>query len=359
MQGWSLTTGEHRFPWELPFDLTVDDLTFRVDVSAVPTRNGQAFVLTLDQPRNEGVTLDQLDLTRTNKQTLTELLDNRHGVVGNVGYFRRNFETQRVLVQAMRDQGRRVYTLDEWSDRPIRGVHQCRTDAEVKLGLRQLGRAVLRQQPDVVLVPHLYAYDETTSTMLDAATAGCLVLAGMNSVPDAVFSTLAIVSWCCVHAPARSARAIAGHIRGCLAEAAIPAVCRNCSEEYHPPQRMIEALQMPAALAANAQFLRGQGCDHCGGSGVDGEVRVHELLVLDSELRTMIAEAALLPNFVREGIAVRERATSNGMVAIYEDVLRKVAAGLSPLDQVWNWCRHMPGCKTSMELHRGESHRWA
>src|SRR5690606_35752482 len=177
-------------------------------------------------------------------------------------------------------------------------------------------RAVLRQDPDVVMVGEMRDR-ETVEVGMAAALTGHLVLSTLhtNDSPGAI-ARLAEMG-----APAYL---VAGGLIGVLAQRLARRLCTHCREPYDAGAADLAALGLPAR---QVRLHRPRGCTRCDGSGFRGRVGIYELLLVDARVRELIlALAAADP--------VRHAARAAGMDTLAQDAWHKVRHGLTSLDEV-------------------------
>jgi type II secretory ATPase GspE/PulE/Tfp pilus assembly ATPase PilB-like protein len=214
-----------------------------------------------------------------------------------------------------------LMTVEETLELPVEGVHQVPVHAGKGSGTAATLKAVLRQAPDVLMVEELRD-PEAVALAARAALAGCLILGGLpaQDAPEALARLLDLGAdpWL-----------IATATCGVLAQQLIPRVCEVCAEAYAPEPRLLQALEARFGPLRDAAFRRGKGCAQCHGSGTRGRVAVFELLLLDEELRSVIAAGEHCPKAL-----LRSHRRRCGLPTLEEDAYRKACLGVVAPEEV-------------------------
>jgi general secretion pathway protein E/type IV pilus assembly protein PilB len=116
-------------------------------------------------------------------------------------------------------------------------------------------------------------------------------------------------------------------LRAVMAQRLTRKICGKCKRPYSPDPRELRSLNITSQQAANANFAKGAGCEHCHGSGYRGRAGIFEIFVSNDELQRMIYENAGTSR-------LRDKARSLGMRTMREDGLRKVLSGMTTIEEV-------------------------
>jgi type IV pilus assembly protein PilB len=198
-------------------------------------------------------------------------------------------------------------------------INQFQVQEKVGLTFSKALRTLLRQDPDVIMVGEIRD-EETARTAIQAALTGHLV-----------FSTLHTNSAC--SAVTRLVNMgvepylIAAALNAVLAQRLVRRTCSKCRQSYEPPRTVRKALERMGCEIP--EFFRGVGCRHCRNTGFSGRIGIHELLLLNEELRDAIASRAPLQT-------LEELARRRGMVTLRQDGFRKVREGITTVEEVFH-----------------------
>ena len=207
-------------------------------------------------------------------------------------------------------------TIEDPVEYQLRGIGQIQVNPRIDLTFASGLRAVLRQDPDVILLGEIRDR-ETVEIALQAALTGHLVFSTLhtNDAPGALTRLLDM---------AVEPFLISSSLLAVLAQRLVRRVCPACGREGPPG-----AEERAALGAATPAMLRhaGPGCADCRGTGYRGRTAIHELLVVNDQIRTLIMARA-------DAAAVRRRATADGMATLRDDGLAKVCEGVTTLAEV-------------------------
>lgn len=308
---------EHRLPQDGRFTIQLVGKRWDVRVSTVPTAHGEKAVCRLLPKDATAISLEELGMLERERKLFEQIISKPHGmllVTGPTGSGKTT--TLYTALRLMDTVGRNVITIEDPIEYELPRVTQIQVHPRIDLTFARALRAVLRQDPDVVMVGEIR----------DAETLGMAVQAALTG--HFVFSTLH-----CNDSASAATRAtdmglepflFSSSVVGVIAQRLVRKICLKCrvSEPMPEPLRQRLGIQDP-----NAAIYRGKGCAECRHTGYKGRIAVFELLSMSDAVRTAIQER-------RSAAEIRRAAVSTGMVALREDALRKVLAGLTTLEEV-------------------------
>jgi type IV pilus assembly protein PilB len=317
------------------------DVDFRA--STLRTLHGEKMVLrVLDQ--NRGVPpLEELGFSASALNDLRGFLKFQHGmilVVGPTGSGKTT--TLCSALMAVQSERTNVITIEDPIEYQLPGINQTQVNEKIKLTFASALRSILRQDPDVILVGEIRD-NETARIAMQAAQTGHLVLTTLHTddAPSAVtrLTDIGVEPY-----------VIASATIGIVAQRLVRRLCPGCRRQYTPPPETLRALNITEAEAANIPFYRPVGCDACHHTGYKGRMGIYEVMKVTDRIRRMIAQRA-------SEDAIREVAQSTGMLALGDDALAKVKAGVTTAEEllrVVTEVREMrsvcPGCSGPVAL---------
>ena len=312
-----LDIAERRLPQDGRIRLRVAGRDIDVRVSLVPTGFGERVVLRLLDRAAALLDLPELGLAPAAAAVLDRLLAQSHGIIlvtGPTGSGKTT--TLYAALQRLRTGERNIMTIEDPVEYQLRGIGQIQVNPRIDLTFASGLRAVLRQDPDVILLGEIRDR-ETVEIALQAALTGHLVFSTLhtNDAPGALTRLLDM---------AVEPFLISSSLLAVLAQRLVRRVCPACGREGPPG-----AEERAALGAATPAMLRhaGPGCNDCRGTGYRGRTAIHELLVVNDQIRTLIMARA-------DAAAVRRRATADGMATLRDDGLAKVCEGVTTLAEV-------------------------
>jgi type II secretory ATPase GspE/PulE/Tfp pilus assembly ATPase PilB-like protein len=296
--------------------LTVGETRIGVRVSTLPSQGGEKVVLRLLDPRAAARSLDDIGMEPPLRSALEATLVREHGLFLVTGPTGSGKSTTLYAALRSRDRaGRNIITLEDPVEYRVDGITQVQVQPRAGLTFASALRAVLRQDPDVIMVGEMRDA-ETAEVGLAAALTGHLVLTTLHT-NDAASAVGRLVEM------GAARYLVAGGLAGVLAQRLVRRVCPDCRTAVPVTGDELYDLGLPTP----AHLPGATGCDRCGGTGYRGRLGIFELLRVDAAMRELILAGAPVD-------ALREAAAAAGAVPLAVDAWRKVEAGLTTLDEV-------------------------
>lgn len=287
-------------------------------ISTLPTINGEKVVMRVLERQSSAQSLEDLGLSEHNLKRLMHVVAKPQGIIlatGPTGSGKTT--TLYALLQHNASPERNYVTIEDPVEFHVDMAGQVPVKERIGLSFASVLRAILRQDPDVILLGEIRD-EETADVAFHAAMTGHLV-----------YSTLHTSS-----AAATVARlldlglkpfVLASALEAIIAQRLVRRVCTHCREEIPPPSEVLEQLgsqfQSPDLV-----FYRGRGCEKCH-KGYKGRVAIHEVLTMNEDLRIAITEGA-------SAMQIETIAREQGMKVLLDDALEKLRAGLTTPDEV-------------------------
>ncbi|QBK05050.1 type II/IV secretion system protein [Hylemonella gracilis] len=316
----NLDFAEKRRPQDGRISLIQKGRSHDFRLSIVPSVFGEKAVIRVVGSSDQRVTpLDELGFSHGNHALLTQLIQRPHGVLlvtGPTGSGKTT--TLYAALARLHSPEINIVTVEDPVELRIDGVTQIQTHAAIGLDFAQVLRAVLRQDPEVLLIGEIRDL-ETARIATQAALTGHLVMATLhtNSALQAVTRLVEIGVPPFLVAPS---------VIGVLAQRLVRRICPHCKERYEPSPDVLEALFHNRGEAP-VHFCRGRGCQRCHGSGYVGRMGIHEVFVLTDTIRDLIARQQSL-------IEIQRAALQHGFRSMRHDGVLKVLQGLTTLEEV-------------------------
>jgi len=311
-----LDIAERRLPQDGRIRLRLQDRHVDVRVSTLPSLHGESVVLRLLDKEQGTLGLEDLGMAGVTLTRFLEVLERPHGIVLATGPTGSGKTTSLyAAVERLRTGREKILTVEDPVEYELRGVPQVPVNEKVGVTFATALRALLRQDPDVMLVGEIRD-PETAEIATHAALTGHLVLSTLhtNDAPSALTRLIDL---------GVPAYLVASTVEAVLAQRLVRKVCAQCRETTPVSQAISVALSVEFSTVVTV----GRGCPACRGTGYRGRVGLYELLVMSDGLR-----AALLAS--PESAALRSRAVHEGMLTLRDDGRRLIREGVTTPEEI-------------------------
>ena len=315
-----LDIAERRRTQDGRIKVTVGDKDLDLRVSIIPTNHGQSVVMRILDKDNIKIGLRQLGFLDEDYQKFKNLIRRPNGIILVTGPTGSGKTTSLyAALNELNTPDRKIITAEDPVEYYLEGVNQVEIRHEIGLDFARVIRAMLRQAPNIILVGEMRDL-ETAQMGIQASLTGHLVFSTLhtNDAPSAITRLIDM------GVPAYLA---ASSILAIMAQRLVRVVCQKCKRPYTPSEAVMQSAAIPPALAANATFMKGEGCANCGGKGFRGRLGIYELMMMSSKLREMTFNEA-------PASQIRRVAVTEGMKTLYVDGIHKACRGITTLEEV-------------------------
>jgi general secretion pathway protein E len=312
-----LDIAEKRLPQDGRISLRIAGRPVDVRVSTIPSGHGERVVLRLLDKQAGRLDLEHLGMAPDALQLMDKIIRRPHGIVlvtGPTGSGKTT--TLYAALIRLNDRLRNIMTVEDPIDYNLDGISQTHVNTRVEMTFARGLRAILRQDPDIVMVGEIRDL-ETAEIAVQASLTGHLVLSTLhtNSAVGAVtrLRDMGVEPFL-----------LSSSLIGVLAQRLVRLLCRDCKKPYVPPvsdcQRFGFSVERPPTLYTSV------GCPSCNHSGYSGRTGIYELLEVDEKMRGMIHDGA--------GEQALEAYAHARYRSLFQDGLRRVQAGDTSLEEV-------------------------
>ena len=315
-----LDIAERRLPQDGRIELNVGGNPVDLRVSVLPTMFGEAVCMRiLDR------TVVQLDLNKIGMDTNTltrfrKIIERPNGIVLVTGPTGSGKTT--TLYSALNELNRietKIITTEDPIEYDIDGLVQVPVNEDIDVTFANVLRAILRHDPDQILVGEIRDY-ETAEISIQSALTGHLVFSTLhtNDAPSSItrLRDMGIPPFL-----------ITATVEAILAQRLVRRICLECRTEFEPSDDLLLELQLPIEQARQYSFYYGKGCTRCNNSGYKGRVGLYELMDVTDDVRDLVSSDASVDD-------LRNLARTQGMTTLREAGLKLIFDGVTTIDEV-------------------------
>ncbi len=314
----NLDIAERRIPQDGRVRCTVQGRKLDLRMSTLPTPVGEKVVLRILDTKSINRNLEELGFESSMLEIWKQQVDAPHGIVLVTGPTGSGKTTTLYASLRQLDKNRmNISTVEDPVEYHLDGITQTQAHEKIGMTFAAALRALLRQDPDVIMLGEIRDH-ETAHIAIQAALTGHLVLSTLHT-NDAPASITRLVNI------GIEPFLVGAAVNSVLAQRLIRRLCNHCKTEEPTSEEMQEFLSLQGI--ERDRIPVSNGCDRCRGTGFSGRVGIYELLVIDDLLRDTIAGNPNVAEF-------RRMCIERGMVSLQSDGMRKVAQGLTTIEEV-------------------------
>jgi type IV pilus assembly protein PilB len=314
----NLDISERRLPQDGRIRCTVGGRKLDLRMSTLPCGYGEKVVMRILDTRSINVELENLGFDENTYTIWRKQIDSPHGIVLVTGPTGSGKTT--TLYSSLRQLDKNsmnICTVEDPVEYHLDGVTQTQMHEKIGMSFSTALRALLRQDPDVIMLGEIRD-QETAIIAVQAALTGHLVLSTLhtNDAPSSITRLVNI---------GIEPFLVGAAVNSVLAQRLIRRLCVQCKQMDKPSEEMKEFLAMHSF--DSDEMWVAKGCDKCRNTGYSGRVGIYELLTVDDQLRDVIARNPNVSEF-------RRMCIERGMVTLRGDGMKKVAKGVTTIQEV-------------------------
>ena len=317
----SLDITERRLPQDGRIELNIGGNRVDMRVSILPTMFGESACIRVLDKGSVGLDLNRTGMTPEIMSAFREMIKKPNGIVlvtGPTGSGKTT--TLYSALNELNEVTEKIITCEDPVEYEIDGLIQVPINSEIGMTFAAALRSILRQDPDVILVGEIRDL-ETAQIAVQAALTGHLVFSTLhtNDAPGTItrLRDMGLETFL-----------LTACVEGILAQRLVRKICEDCRTEFDPSDEMLMELGLRRAdVPAGKKFFYGKGCDRCNNTGSKGRMAIHELVVMNDDLRDMISAGASTDQ-------LRETCRKHGMVTLREAGLNAIFNGKVTIEEI-------------------------
>ncbi|MDG4549508.1 MAG: type II secretion system ATPase GspE [Candidatus Contendobacter sp.] len=333
-----LNIAERRLPQDGRIQLRAQGKEIDLRVSTVPTLWGESVVMRILDKASVVLDFEVLGFSPRTLKRFLDVLHLPHGIIlvtGPTGSGKTT--TLYTALQTLNTPERKILTVEDPVEYQLEGINQIQIKPQINLNFANALRAIVRQDPDVIMIGEMRDL-ETAGIAVQSALTGHLVLSTLHT-NDAAGSITRLLDM------GVEDYLLTSTINGILAQRLVRLLCAQCRQPYVALPELVEEMRLdrfietgersfPASSGrgtggddSGITLYKAVGCEQCGGTGYRGRAAIMEFLAMSDPLRRMVLKHA-------DATELQAEAQKEGMDTMYEDGLRKAVAGLTTIEEV-------------------------
>ncbi len=316
----NLDIAERRLPQDGRIELNVGGNNVDLRVSVLPTLFGEAVVMRVLDRTVVALDLNKIGMDAALLSKFRGILRRPNGILlvtGPTGSGKTT--TLYSALNELNDTETKIITSEDPIEYDIEGIIQVPVNPDVGVTFANVLRAILRHDPDKILVGEIRDY-ETAEIAVQSSLTGHMVFSTLhtNDAPSAITR---------LRDMGVPAFLITATVEAILAQRLVRRICSECRTEFAPSDELLMELQLPLKTARKYKFYFGKGCPRCNNSGYKGRIGIYEMLVMSDEIRDAIAAEASADD-------IRDIARQQGMTTLREAGLKLIFDGHTTIDEI-------------------------
>lgn len=322
----NMDIAEKRAPQDNRVSALIGGKEYDFRVSTLPVVYGEKIVLRVLDKGGINVGLSKLGFLQHNMKIIEDMCQRSYGIIlvtGPTGSGKST--TLYSMLNRINDGQKNIITIEDPVEYELSGINQCSVNNKAGMTFAAGLRAMLRQDPDVIMIGEMRD-TETATIAMEAALTGHLVFSTLHT-NDAASAPTRLIDM------EVEPFLISSSIVCVLAQRLVRTICPNCKESYQATRESLlrYGFPLPDELGGdshhNITLFKGAGCERCNGTGYKGRSGVHELLVMTDDVRDEVLHKS--PSHI-----LRKLALGHGMRTLQMDAVQKILMGVTTVDEV-------------------------
>ncbi|OGQ30365.1 MAG: type II secretion system protein GspE [Deltaproteobacteria bacterium RIFCSPLOWO2_02_FULL_50_16] len=316
-----LNIAEKRLPQDGRIRIKIAGKDIDIRVSTIPTSHGESVVMRLLDKSQVIKDMASIGLASRIEEQMKELIHRSHGILlvtGPTGSGKTT--TLYTALSQINSVDRKIITVEDPVEYQLSGINQIPVNPKIELSFATGLRAILRQDPDVVMVGEIRDH-ETAEIAIQAALTGHLVFSTLHT-NDAASSITRLLDM------GIEPFLVSSSVIGIMAQRLVRTVCRNCAQKYVPSEAELQQMKVTLEALKGRKIYKAVGCQTCVQTGYAGRTGIHELLLMNDNIRALIMQGV-------DASTIKRQVTQGGMKTLREDGVQKVLMGITTLEEIF------------------------
>jgi general secretion pathway protein E len=327
-----LDIAEKRLPQDGKFSTKIASVLLDIRVSTIPMVKGEGVVMRLLYRERLTFDIMQLGLESDHAQTIIDLISKPYGILlvtGPTGSGKTT--TLYSMLTRLNNEERKIVTVEDPVEYQLEGINQIQVKSDIGLSFASALRSILRHDPDIIMVGEIRDR-ETAEISIQSALTGHLVLSTLhtNDAPSSLFRLLEM---------GMEDYLLNASIIGVIAQRIVRKNCTNCTKKYQPSTDILREYRLKEIfetqkdlIKGGMNFMRGEGCPICVGTGYRGRIAIFECFNYTDDLREAFLKSHSLES-LRTLLYDR-----HSFRTLRQDGMLKVMKGLTTIEEVLRVC---------------------
>ncbi|MBD5401359.1 type II/IV secretion system protein [bacterium] len=321
-----MNIAENRRPQDGTFSISYNGCSYDFRINTLPVSGKEKVCIRILAPAVSLASNDKeiklVGATELDVQKVKQMVSCPNGVIltsGPTGSGKTT--TLYSVLKSLNDESVNITTIEDPIEIKLEGINQSQINAKAGITFASCMRAILRQDPDIILVGEIRDY-ETLEIAISAALTGHLVLSTVHTNSAAATVTRLIEM-------GAKDYLVSSTLSGVIAQRLVRRLCDDCKEEYHCTREeamMVTHNEDEIKLIMETPIYRSVGCNKCGFQGFKGRLGVYEIMMITKEIKKLIAQGA-------HDLEIEESAVENGMTTLHKSCYQHIIKGMTTIDE--------------------------
>ncbi len=321
-----MNIAEHRRPQDGTFSIKYNDRMYDFRINTLPVSGKEKVVIRILAPavslKASGSKMVIPGASDVDVQKIHDMVQCPNGIIltsGPTGSGKTT--TLYTILKALNNEDVNITTIEDPIEIKLEGINQSQVNPKADITFASCMRAILRQDPDIILIGEIRDF-ETLEVAISAALTGHLVLSTVHTNSAAATVTRLIEM-------GAKDYLVSSTLTGVIAQRLVRRLCDNCKEEYIPTEEEVKHITTNPELQQKllkTKLYRKKGCKDCGYLGYAGRLGIYEIMPITREIKKLIAQGA-------HDIEIEEAAVAAGMKTLKSSCLNHIIEGRTTTDE--------------------------